>query len=173
MRKAVRDYISAHLQGKTIRNTDTGWNVGFSSESKSEAVSKTRREPALRSALHLEEMVENAVLLGDVLPDGSRSNDTESFHYFAIPVEIDSKSAVAWFNVRKHLRGDSRTFYEFGLYENTAQTSPGLGRGAQGAPANTPTFGPQTTVADFIQKNKGDLPATIKVDTAPSFSLRL
>ncbi|MBL9178631.1 MAG: hypothetical protein JNM65_11240 [Verrucomicrobiaceae bacterium] len=172
MRKAVREYIAAHLQGRSIQNTDTGWGISFSAESKSEAASKTRKEPAMRSALHLEEIVGKAVLLGDVPPDASRTADTERFHYFAIPVEIDGRSAVAWFNVRKHLRGGARTFYEFGLYENTAQTSPGLGRGAQSASANTPTFGPQTTVAEFIEKIKGQVPAAIKVDAAPTFSLR-
>ncbi len=172
MRKAVREYIATHLQGRSIQNTDTGWGIGFSSESKSEAVSKARKEPAMRSALHLEEIVGKAVLLGDVPPDASRTQDTERFHYFAIPVEIDGRSAVAWFNVRKHLRGGARTFYEFGLYENAARTSPGLGRGEQGTPANTPTFGPRTTVADFIEKIKGEVPAAVKVDAAPSFSLR-
>lgn len=84
-RAAVREFIATNLQGQTLRNEDTGWDIAFNSESRGESVSKLRREPQFRAALQVVPIVERAIHLGDVQPNAARAKDTERFCYFAIP----------------------------------------------------------------------------------------
>ena len=110
------------------------------------------------------------MLIGDVAPQKGRGSDTERFYYFAAPVEIDDVVTIAWFNARKHSRGGVINFYEFGLQENAAQTSPGFGQQANGLSSVSPTFGPQMNIGQFLAQIKDALPAAQKVSSSHSFS---
>lgn len=172
-RQAVRNFIAANLQGQSLQNRDTGWKIRFNADSKSESVGKLHHEPQLRAAMQVVPIVENAVLLGDVAPKKSRESDTERFRYFAVPVSINGHSAVAWFNTRVPLQtphpNEGGVFYEFGLYDKAARTSPGLDAALR--QPDTPTFGPDETIGGFLDKIKGVLPAAIAVEQSPAFLL--
>lgn len=172
LRRIVRDYISAHLQGKSILNKDSGFPIKFSSVSKSESVNKLRREEAFRTALQLEKIVEDAIMYKDSPPSEKHALDTERSYNFAIPVEFDLGEGkqkvwkIAWFNANKQLRGEDVVFYQFGLKKNTVQASPGLGTDKQ---SNTPILKPHFTVAQIMEEVNQEF--SIKTDSEINYSM--
>lgn len=163
--KAVRDYIAKHLQGRTLFNKDSGASIRFNAESKSEGPSKLRNEPAFRAAQEIETITEEAIFLGGVPAGEKRKSDTSRFNYYAFPVEIDGRRAVAWFNTRIHLRGGGETFYEFGLHQHgdTKRVRTTQRLGEDRSPPNTSQPGPVQTVGEFLNEIKDTLPAAVKV----------
>jgi hypothetical protein len=114
-RREVRKWILDNLQGKTITNDHSGLRIKFTSESRGEAVSKTRKEPAFRALKSVDSIVKEALYI-----DSGNASDpaSEAYHYFVVPVEIDGKIHAAWFNVREPKAKDPNSdgvFYEFGV----------------------------------------------------------
>jgi hypothetical protein len=64
------------------------------------------------------------------------------------------------------VQGGAKTFYEFGLNENAAQTSPGLEVSQVTEKTFIPTFGPRTTIGAFLREIKDKLPAAIKLQAS-------
>ncbi|BCU77951.1 hypothetical protein [Luteolibacter sp. LG18] len=159
---AVRNYIAEHLQGKDLLNKDTNGTIRFTAQSRREAPSKLRREPAFRAATEIKTITEDALYLGHVATSKGRLN-TERVDYYALPIEIDGKTGIAWFNAMKEKNGDHSVFYEFGLWQQ--KSDPGFQSASTSgeSPQSASKPGSGETVGEFLSRIKDTLPAAIKV----------
>ncbi|RYD39643.1 MAG: hypothetical protein EOP85_15600, partial [Verrucomicrobiaceae bacterium] len=173
----VRQMIAEQLQRRSIDNRDTGQNIFFNSESRSQAVSKIRTEPSHRAALRIPSIVEEAIYIGHSPENKGKGDHVAGFDYFAIPLKIGDLEEIAWFNTKKR-PGETANrgqFYQFGLMQKkAARTSQSLVEEPrvtlpEGEYSNA---GPERTVASFVAEVKRQLSsASSFVEDSQSFSL--
>ncbi|BCU77947.1 hypothetical protein [Luteolibacter sp. LG18] len=162
-RNTIRAYIATQLQGKMILNVDSGHWIKFTSESKGKAASRLHTEKAFRSAHQLQDITVQALHLGSIAPDARKAETTAAIHYYAMPIEIEGKELVAWFNTREPKSHEHAIFYEFGIVDkNAARKDQSVTTATKGVPI-TSQFGPQANVRSFLDNVKDWLPAAIKV----------
>ncbi|RYD85499.1 MAG: hypothetical protein EOP84_02300 [Verrucomicrobiaceae bacterium] len=176
-KNTVRQMIAEQLQRRSLDNRDTGQNIFFNSESRSQSVSKIRTEPAHRAALRIPSIVEDAIYIGHSPENKGKGDHVAGFDYFAIPLNLGGYEKIAWFNTKKR-SGETVNkgqFYQFGLLEKeAARTSQSLAEEPrvtlpEGEHSNA---GPARTVASFVEEVKGLLPsASSFLDDSNSFSL--
>jgi len=181
-RKFIRKFIAENLQGKTLVLSDRR-KVKFTSESKSESVSKARKPIQMAPVRQAESMVESAWHIKDEPSIKQTSKPTKEFWHYGVNVRINGEIYDSHFTVRLPLHwvtGDTGIFYEFNLgkkKELVAAMDSNAGLERFSSPSDKPNnnlsaengnvnlhASPKPSLESLIADLERDLPSAEEVD---------
>lgn len=114
LRRRALDFARRELQGKTVTNETTGWEIEIPGRSLRKTFSHSARREHVQSIFGLREMLERGNLVESEPPrNPDRYPNVRAFHTLRVPVEIAGAAYTAKLTVREQT--DGRYFYDHDL----------------------------------------------------------
>lgn len=123
LQRKARRWYRENLQGKSVINKETGWEIRFT-RAASGKIGGKRLDYLLRAIPGLEGIVENAARVGEAEPDRYARDGMKAIHRFVAPVSVGGDQKQVHLVIRE--MQDGRKFYDLNLGADvSARTAEG------------------------------------------------
>ncbi|MBF0487515.1 MAG: hypothetical protein HQK98_05080 [Nitrospirae bacterium] len=152
-RKEAKRWAKANLQGKSLTNKDTGWEIDITGVGIDKALSKERLIPFkhIEAIRAISELIENAAL-SETRPDRDNDPHIKNIHIFYAPLEIDGKLHSAKITVKEF--GSGNRFYDHSPTEIEKPAGPRAEDTLAGSASRPPQQAYTVSLEDLLRNVK-------------------